>query len=178
MAAKTRELVTRWCAAEGLNPGAPADAKLLGDVEWAVELHPAPSRSVTIMQRSSNPDRIEISAGLKMAAAHVAAFKALDEGQRRRFIFYLRRDAMLLGVLYQGIGDPFETVRYTRRVYVNALTKTSFMAAFYDVANAVILAKDFVQVHLGPGHSEGSGTDVEPGGPFGDFLGGLDLTDI
>lgn len=175
MAAKTRELVTKWCAAEGLNQIALEAAKLPDDVEWAVETHPAQDRTITIMQRKSIPDRIEISAGLQMSPDHAAAFKALDDGQRRRFLFSLRRDAMLLGVLYQGLSDPLVRVGFTQRVYLNALTKTSFMATFQGVQNALILVRDFVQVHFGSGHIDGS---VEPDGPFGDFLGGLDLGDI
>ena len=176
MAAKTRLQVKRWV--QGADTVEIDAAQLPDDVEWALQVDAAPNRTVTISQRTSIPDRLEVSMGLRMGPAHSAAFKALSDAQRARFVYALRRDAILLGVFYQGIGDPLVRMGYTRRVYVNALTQTSFMDAFYAVQNALILARGFVQIHLGPGDTDTGATDIEPDGPFGDFLSGLDLGDI
>ena len=178
MAEKTRVLVTRWCEAEGLSHVAVDLAKLPADVEWALETHPEQDRTITVGQRKSVPDRIEVMSGLTMSADHAAAFQALGADERARFLYAMRRTAILLGVLYQGLSDPLVKMGFTQRVYVNALTKTSFMAAFHSVQNALILARGFVQIHLGPGTAGKGAADIEPDGPFGDFLSGLDVDDI
>lgn len=87
-------------------------------------------------------------------------------------------DRVDVTVVWRGEGSwapcPSEGA-YSFRCLGMRFGRTRFMAAFHGVQNALILARDFVQVHLGPGHVDGS---VDPDGPFGDFLGGLDLGDI
>ena len=175
MAQNTRDLVMSWCAAEGMNPTAVDSAKLPADVEWGIVTHPEKDRTLTIAQRKSAPHRIEVSASLVLADAHAAAFQALDMGQKARFLLSLRRDVMLLGVAYQGLSDPLVKTGFVQRLYVNDLTQTGFMTAFLAVQSALMIVRGFVQVHLGPGDTGTGVTDIEPDGPFGDFLEGLDL---
>ena len=176
MAAKTRLQVKRWLWDADT---ADIDAAERPDgVEWALRVNAGPHRTITVSQLTSSPDRLEVSVGLNMGPAHSAAFQALSDAQRARFVYALRRDAILLGVFYSGIGDPLVKMGFSRRVYVNALTQTSFMDAFHAVQNALILARGFVQSHLGPGDTDTRAADIDPDGPFGDFLSGLDLGDL
>ncbi len=178
MAQETRDIVMNWCVDEKLVPSLAEAGKLPASAEWIIGTAPAPGRHISIAQGTVMPDRIQLSAGLALAKGHADSFLALEPVQRQRFLYALRRDTMLLGVLYQGITDPLQKVGFTQRVYVEALTKTSFMSAFNAVQNALILARQIVQINLNFGDVGGGSADLEADGPFGDFLSGLDLGDL
>ena len=89
---------------------------------------------------------------------------------------------MMLGVLYQGIIDPLERFGFTARLFVDDYSKGAVMRAVWNVQNALIQCRATIQLRLndwtGNGGQPGAGPQPDLEGPFGNFLQGLDLSDL
>ena len=177
MSEQDRERVLAWLNEERITTKAP---QTLSDaIEWAIVAFQSPDRPVTIAQPKAR-ERIEIRAGMKVTDEHKRAFQALEPRARFALVVALRRDAMLLGVNYQGLGLAFNAIGYATTLYPESLTRQTLLEGFTKVQNAIILGRSVIQLHLGlppntrsPQRDEPGGPDLS--GPIGDFLGGLDL---
>ena len=179
MSQETKLQVVKWLAEEKIPPRELATPP--PDIEWALTAKPAADRTLTIAQAKDFPDRVQVRTGLIIGEEHAKAFAQLEDGARATLLHVLRRDAMLLGVLYHGIREPLARFEFLVHLYASELGKGSFMTAVGRVQNALIQSRGLIRLRLGDlgGGPAGGGQPpdegIDLGGPFGDFIEGLDL---
>jgi Uncharacterized conserved protein (DUF2299) len=95
--------------------------------------------SPTCSQKSiSQICQLNLEALVTIADEHRKKFESLPEDKRREILWKLRFRLLLMSVDFAGVAEPMQAVMLTQRMYLDGLSKDSFIQRFLIVRNAVI----------------------------------------
>jgi hypothetical protein len=75
---------------------------------------------------------------VNVAEEHRSKFGSLPEEKRREILWRLRFRLLGMNVDFAGVTEPMQAVMLTQRIYLDGLTKDTFLQRFLTVRNAVI----------------------------------------
>jgi len=130
----TRDKVQNWLMAEGWQLAEQAHP----DLEWLIRAEDANGRRILVGQNKVRPDRVHLEARVDIAGEHRKKFESLPEERRREVLWKLRFRLLSMNVDFAGVAEPMQTVVLLQRIYLDGLTKDSFVQRFLVVRNAVI----------------------------------------
>ena len=130
----TRDKIQNWLMAEGWNIAEQAHP----DLAWLIRAEDAGGRRILVGQSKVRPDQIHLEALVTIADEHRKKFESLSEEKRREILWKLRFRLLLMNVDFAGVAEPMQGVMLTQRIYLDGLTKDSFIQRFLIVRNAVI----------------------------------------
>lgn len=130
----TRDKIQNWLMAEGWNIAEQAHP----DLAWLIRAEDAGGRRILVGQSKVRPDQIHLEALVTIADEHRKKFESLSEDKRREILWKLRFRLLLMNVDFAGVAEPMQGVMLTQRIYLDGLTKDSFIQRFLIVRNAVI----------------------------------------
>lgn len=137
---KLRESITEYLKNEGWRVGAPRIEK---GVHWILVANDEQGRHINVIFPATalrQSGQLVIANVLKLGDKHKEKYIQLDDNKKRDLIYELRRQILLLGVGYDGIGEPLEKVIFEDILYVEDLNKSSFLQSIRKVRNASLLA--------------------------------------
>ena len=129
-----RDKIQNWLMAEGWNIAEQAHP----DLAWLIRAEDAGGRRILVGQSKVRPDQIHLEALVTIADEHRKKFESLSEDKRREILWKLRFRLLLMNVDFAGVAEPMQGVMLTQRIYLDGLTKDSFIQRFLIVRNAVI----------------------------------------
>lgn len=130
----TRDMVQNWLMAEGWNLA----EQVHPDLTWLIRAEDAGARKILVGQSKVKPDRIHLEARVDIADEQRIKFESLPEEKRREILWKLRFRLLLMNVDFAGVAEPMKSVVLTQRIYLDGLTKDTFIQRFLVVRNAVI----------------------------------------
>jgi hypothetical protein len=130
----TRDYVQRWLMSEGWQISEQSHP----DAEWLIRAEDAAKRRILVGLNKAKPDRIHLEARVNLADEHRSMFENLPGEERREILWDLRFRLLAMNVDFAGVAEPMQTVLLTQRIYLDGLTKDSFLQRFAIVRNAVI----------------------------------------
>lgn len=130
----TRDKVQNWLMAEGWKI---ADQPR-PDLAWLIRAEDAAERRILVGQDKIRQDYIHLEARVNIADEHRKKFESLPESRRRDILWRLRFRLLLMNVDFAGVAEPMQAVLLTQRIYLDGLTKDTFIQRFLMVRNAVI----------------------------------------
>ena len=131
---EARGKIQNWLMAEGWNIAEQAHP----DLAWLIRAEDAGGRRILVGQSKVRPDQIHLEALVTIADEHRKKFESLSEDKRREILWKLRFRLLLMNVDFAGVAEPMQGVMLTQRIYLDGLTKDSFIQRFLIVRNAVI----------------------------------------
>jgi hypothetical protein len=131
---ETRGKIQNWLMAEGWNIAEQAHP----DLAWLIRAEDAAGRRILLGLSKVRPDQIHLEALVTIADEHRKKFESLSEDKRREILWKLRFRLLLMNVDFAGVAEPMQRVMLTQRIYLDGLTKDSFVQRFLVVRNAVI----------------------------------------
>ena len=130
----TRDNVQRWLMSEGWQ----ISEQPHPDAEWLIRAEDMAKRRILVGQNKARPDRIHLEARVNLADEHRRMFDNLPEEKRREILWNLRFRLLAMNIDFAGVSEPMKTVLLTQRIYLDGLTKDTFLQRFSVVRNAVI----------------------------------------
>jgi hypothetical protein len=130
----TRDKVQNWLMAEGWKIAEQPHPNM----EWLIRAEDAAQRRILVGQSKARPDQIHLEALVTIADEHRKKFESLGGDKRREILWRLRFRLLMMNVDFAGVADPMQGVMLTQRIYLDGLTKDSFIQRFLIVRNAVI----------------------------------------
>ena len=131
---ENRETIQKWLMGEGWK----ISEQPHPDAEWLIRAEDAAQRRILIGQNKSRPDMILLEARVNLSDDHRKKFEQLPEETRRSTLWDLRFRLLSMNVDFAGVAEPMPTVLLTQRIYLDGLTKDSFLQRFTMVRNAVV----------------------------------------
>jgi hypothetical protein len=130
----TRDKVQNWLMAEGWKIAEQSHPNM----EWLIRAEDAAQRRILVGQGRVRQDQIHLEALVTIADEHRKKFESLAGDKRREILWKLRFRLLLMNVDFAGVAEPMQAVMLTQRIYLDGLTKDSFIQRFLIVRNAVI----------------------------------------
>jgi hypothetical protein len=130
----TREKVQKWLMSEGWQ----ISEQPHPDLEWLIRAEDAAQRRILIGQNKATPDQIHLEARVSLADDHRKMFENLPQEKRRQILWDLRFRLLSMNVDFAGIAEPMQAVSLTQGIYLDGLTRDTFLQRFSIVRNAVI----------------------------------------
>ena len=130
----TREKVQSWLMSEGWQIAEQSHP----DLTWLIRAEDAAERRILVGQSKAREDQIHLEARVDVGDDHRKRFESLPEDRRREILWKLRFRLLAMNVDFVGVTEPMETVLLTQRLYLDGLTKDTFLQRFSTVRNAVI----------------------------------------
>ena len=130
----TRERIQSWLMAEGWNIAEQSHP----DLAWLIRAEDAGGRRIVIGQNKARQDQIQLDARVNVAEEHRSKFGSLPEEKRREILWRLRFRLLGMNVDFAGVTEPMQAVMLTTKIYLDGLTKDTFLQRFLTVRNAVI----------------------------------------
>jgi hypothetical protein len=130
----TRDKVQNWLMAEGWKIAEQPHPNM----EWLIRAEDAGGRRVLVGQSKVRQDQVHLESLVTIADEHRKKFESLPEDRRRDILWRLRFRLLLMNVDFAGVAEPMQAVMLTQRMYLDGLTKDSFIQRFLIVRNAVI----------------------------------------
>jgi len=130
----TRERVQNWLMSEGWQIAEQPHPNLA----WLIRAEDAAERRILVGQDKVKQDYIHLEARVNIADEHRKKFESLPENRRREILWRLRFRLLSMNVDFAGVAEPMQAVLLTQRIYLDGLTKDTFIQRFLMVRNAVI----------------------------------------
>lgn len=130
----TREKVQNWLMSEGWQIAEQPHP----DLAWLIRAEDAAERRILVGQSKAREDQIHLEARVNVGDDHRKKFESLPEDRRREILWKLRFRLLLMNVDFVGVAEPMQAVVLTQRIYLDGLTKDTFLQRFSIVRNAVI----------------------------------------
>jgi hypothetical protein len=130
----TRDKVQNWLMAEGWKIAEQPHPNM----EWLIRAEDVAQRRILVGQSKVRQDQIHLEALVNIAEEHHKKFGSLPADKRREILWKLRFRLLLMNVDFAGVAEPMQAVMLTQRIYLDGLTKDSFIQRFLIVRNAVI----------------------------------------
>jgi len=130
----TRDRIQNWLMAEGWNIAEQAHP----DLAWLIRAEDAGGRRILIGQNKVRSDLIHLEARVNISDEHRSKFESVAEEKRREILWKLRFRLLMMNVDFAGVAEPMQAVLLTQRIYLDGLTKDTFIQRFLTVRNAVI----------------------------------------
>ncbi len=121
----------------------------------------APQKYIEIKIPESQPDRLDVTAALKLHPNHLSLLRSMPNDKKKEFWYRVRRDVNLLPVSFILLppGKPVtevDGVGVAHIMYEDGLTKTSFAYAIDAVNRAMFSIILNLEHFLGPAPSGSS----------------------
>jgi hypothetical protein len=129
-----RDRIQNWLMAEGWNIAEQTHP----DLAWLIRAEDAGGRRILIGQNKAKPDLLHLEARVNVGDEHKGKFASLPGEKRREILWRLRFRLLMMNVDFAGVTEPMEAVVLTQRIYLDGLTKDTFIQRFLTVRNAVI----------------------------------------
>ena len=129
-----RDKIQNWLMAEGWNIAEQTHP----DLAWLIRAEDAGGRRILIGQNKAKPDLLHLEARVNVGDEHKGKFASLPDEKRREILWRLRFRLLMMNVDFAGVTEPMEAVVLTQRVYLDGLTKDTFVQRFLTIRNAVI----------------------------------------
>jgi hypothetical protein len=130
----TRDKVQNWLMSEGWQIAEPTHPEFA----WLIRAEDGGERRILVGQNKARADRIHLEANVRISDDHRKLFESLAEDKRREILWNLRFQLLQMNVDFVGVAEPIQDVILTQRIYLDGLTKDSFVQRFLTVRNAVI----------------------------------------
>ncbi len=130
----TRDKVQKWLMGEGLQ----ISEQTHPDMAWLILADDGGERKIAVGQNKARLDRLHLEAAVDPTDEYREMFANLPEDRRREILWKLRFQLLLMNVDFAGVAEPMEAVVLTQRIYLDGLTKDTFIQRFLLVRNAVI----------------------------------------
>ena len=130
----TRDQVQNWLMSEGWQIAEPTHP----DFAWLIRAEDGGERKILVGQNKAREDRIHLEANVRISDDHRKQFEGLAEDKRREVLWNLRFQLLQMNVDFVGVAEPLGEVILTQRMYLDGLTKDSFIQRFLTVRNAII----------------------------------------
>lgn len=124
-------------------------------LEWIIRLtSKVPISANVIVQKPKDKDFIVISMGVVLSKDHYEGLSKMKEGERAELVYGIVRDLNCLCpdctiIVQPGIAD-FQRLLATRTLYVEGLTRESFMASVKIMVNILALLSLRLSARFGP----------------------------
>ena len=129
-----RDRIQNWLMSEGWQIAEQTHP----DLAWLIRAEDAAQRRILVGQNKAKQDQIHLEARVNIADEHRKKFDSLPGDKRRENLWNLRFRLLMMNVEFAGVAEPMEAVVLTRRIYLDGLTKDTFIQRFNTVRNAVI----------------------------------------
>ena len=129
-----RDKIQNWLMAEGWNIAEQTHP----DLAWLIRAEDAGGRRILIGQNKAKPDLLHLEARVNVGDEHKGKFASLPDEKRREILWRLRFRLLMMNVDFAGVTEPMEAVVLTQRIYLDGLTKDTFIQRFLTIRNAVI----------------------------------------
>ena len=148
---KLAEKIDKWIAEMGFFKKEIPKSGLL----YSVVIELAPQKYIEIKIPESQPDRLDVTAALKLHPKHLAQLQSMPNDKKKEFWYQVRRDVNLLPVSFILLppGKPVNEVNgvgVAHIMYENGLTKTGFAYAIDAVNRAMFSIILNLEHFLGP----------------------------
>jgi hypothetical protein len=130
----TRDRVQNWLMSEGWQIAEQPHP----DLAWLIRAEDAGGKRILVGQGKVREDMIHLEARVNLADEHRQKFESLPEDKRRDILWRLRFRLLMMNVDFAGVAEPMQAVVLTQRIYLDGLTKDTFIQRFLIVRNAVI----------------------------------------
>jgi hypothetical protein len=130
----TRDKLQNWLMSEGWQIAEQSHP----DLAWLIRAEDAAERRILVGQNKARRDQIHLEARVNIADEHRKKFDSLPGDKRRENLWNLRFRLLMMNVEFAGVAEPMEAVVLTQRIYLDGLTKDTFLQRFNTVRNAVI----------------------------------------
>ncbi|UCG14027.1 MAG: DUF2299 family protein [Deltaproteobacteria bacterium] len=130
----TRNKIQNWLTSEGWK----LSEQIHPEAAWLIRAEDAGGRKVLIGQNRTALDQIRFEARVKVASEHREQFDNLPDQRKREILWNLRFRLLSMNVDFSGVGELMESVVLTQRIYLDGLTKDTFIQRFSVVRNAII----------------------------------------
>jgi hypothetical protein len=129
---ETREKIKTWLAAEGLLKEEVQIENLY--FQLAAEFPAQSGRHLSIIQPRSHEDMIVVFSRIRLADSHQKALSAMPPKERERLIWQMRYDLLFQdsGFEIEPGGGDLQSIRFTREIYYDGLTKNELMRAIRE----------------------------------------------
>jgi hypothetical protein len=117
-----------WQIAEQSHPG----------MKWLIKAEDDGGRRILVGQSKTRDDLIHLEARVNIEDDFRQRFESLPEDKRREILWGLRFRLLQMNVDFTGVTEPMAAVVLTQRIYLDGLTKDSFIQRFLLVRNAEI----------------------------------------
>jgi len=131
----TREKVQNWLMSEGWQIAEQSHP----DLTWLIRAEDAAARRILVGQSKAREDRIHLEARVNVGDEHRKKFGSLPGERRRDILWKLRFRLLSMNVDFVGVAEPIQAVLLTQRIYLDGLTKDTFLQRFSIIRNAVII---------------------------------------
>jgi len=130
----TRGKVQNWLMSEGWTIA----EQVHPDFAWLIRAEDAGGRRILVGQSKVRQDQVHLEALVNIVDEHSSKFESLPDERRRAILWKLRFRLLMMNVDFVGVAEPMRAVVLTQRVYLDGLTKDTFVQRFLIVRNAVI----------------------------------------
>jgi len=129
---ETRDKIKAWLVQEGLFKAEDQPENLY--FQLAAEFPAQSGRHLSIIQPKNREDMIVVFSRIRLADSHQKALAAMPPKDRDRLIWKMRYDLLFQDSSFEmepGGGD-LQSLRFTREIYYDGLTKNNLMEAVRD----------------------------------------------
>ena len=126
---ETRDKITAWLSQEGLFKEEVQVENL--HFQLAAEFPAQSGRHLSIIQPKSHEDMIVVFSRIRLADLHQKALSAMPSKERERLLWQMRYYLLAQDSSFEiepGGGD-LQSIRFTREIYYDGLTKNRLMEA-------------------------------------------------
>jgi hypothetical protein len=118
-----RQRVVDWLTVEGFKvTKAPANR-----AEWGMVAEVMGDRRVLVFQMPERPDALFFEGLVQLADDYTLKISSLEPRHREALMWDLRLELLRFDIDHKGIEQPLRQVAFQSRLYVEDLTRTSFM---------------------------------------------------
>jgi hypothetical protein len=129
---ETREKIKTWLVQEGLFKEEVQVENLY--FQLAAEFPAQSNRHLSIIQPKSHEDMIVVFSRIRLADSHQKALSAMPPKDRESLIWKMRYDLLFQDSSFEiePIGSGLQSIRFTREIYYDGLTKNQLMQAIRE----------------------------------------------
>jgi len=128
----TQEKIKTWLVQEGLFKEEVQAENLC--FQLAAEFPAQSGRHLSIIQPKNHEDMIVVFSRIRLADAHQMALSAMPPKERERLLWQMRYDLLFQDSSFEiePVGSDLQSIRFTREIYYDGLTKNKLMEAIRD----------------------------------------------
>jgi len=125
----TKEKIKTWLVQEGLFKEEVPQENLYFQI--AAEFPAKSGRHLSVLQPKNHEDLIVVFSRIKLADLHQKALSAMPPKERERLLWQMRYDLLFQdsGFEIEPGGSDLQSIRFTREIYYDGLTKNELMQA-------------------------------------------------
>jgi hypothetical protein len=124
-----------WLMGEGWQVGEEYNK----ETSWVLTATDKGGHKLLVLQPIDKADMIVIQSGVKTSDNIRRHLSEMPNNERKEFYFDLQYSLLQMNVEYANVGDPFELVVTSQRVYSDSLIRDTFIQRVIQVRNAQVM---------------------------------------